>query len=164
MVSSHNEAVPEAVPSNDIFPNTEASNTNVTTVKEEEDDEEMSPSPRALLHDYPAPIDAHIKQEEDDVEMPPSPPPSPPPPSPPPSPPLPSPPPSPPPSPTHGPPEQPPNLEQVNEAQGIVVAAPNRGEVINDVLTNNNDDDDDAIMMGFTGTGNGNNVSKNIFL
>ena len=42
MVSSHNEAVPEAVPSNDIFPDTEASNTNVTTVKEEEDDEEMS--------------------------------------------------------------------------------------------------------------------------
>ena len=113
-----------------------------------------------LLHDYPAPIDAHIKQKEDDVEMPPSPPPPPSPPSPPPSPPLPSPPPSPPPSPTHRPPEQPPNLEQVNEAQGIVVAAPNRGEVINDVLMNNNDDDDDAIMMVVTGTGNGNNVSK----
>jgi hypothetical protein len=55
-------------------------------------------------------------------------------------------------------------LEQVNEAQGIVVAAPSRGEVSNDVLTNNNDDDDDdddAIMMGVTGTGN---VSKKIFL
>ena len=152
------EAVPEAAPSNDIFPDAEESSTNVTPVKKEEE------NPGPSLHDYPPPIDEHIKQEEDDVEMPPSPPPSPPPPSPPPSPPLPSPPPSPPPSPTHRPPEQPPNLEQVNEAQGIVVAAPNRGEVINDVLTNNNDDDDDAIMMGFTGTGNGNNVSKKIFL
>ena len=78
MASSHNEALPEAVPSNGIFPDMEASSMNVTTVKEEEDDEEMSPSPppspRALLHDYPAPIDARIKQEEDDVEMPPSPP------------------------------------------------------------------------------------------
>lgn len=42
-----------------------------------------------------------------------------------------------------------------------MVAASNRGEVVNDVLTNNNDDDDDdAIMMGVTGTGN---VSKIFF-
>ena len=198
MVSSHNETVPEAVPSEALpepapssgtFPN-QAASTDFTPIKEEEDNEDNPgsppsidthikqeednvemppspsppPSPRALLHDYPPPIDARIQQEEDDVEMPPSPPPSPPPPSPPPSPPLPSPPPSPPPSPTHRPPEQPPNLEQVNEAQGIVVAAPSRGEVINDVLMNNNDGDEDAIMMGVTGTGNGNNVSKKIFL
>ena len=44
-----------------------------------------------------------------------------------------------------------------------MVAASNRGELVNDVLTNNNDDDDDddAIMMGVTGTGN---VSKIFFL